>query len=124
MRILRQDLSITLVEARRKRTSFLSTVKRELGLGDVEVLAERAEDALETTSGLESSFDVVVSRSVGGSVLGTASRYLRAGGLYLAGASELGVEDRKPLSGSWLSLERKIVRYKSRSRVLLVGRKI
>ena len=42
LRIADREIRLTVVESRRKPVSFLATVKRELGLGDVEVIHGRA----------------------------------------------------------------------------------
>ena len=60
--LIRRDLHWTLIEARRKRVSFLSTVIRELSLSHVRLVGERAEAA----SNLAGAFDAVVSRCAGG----------------------------------------------------------
>jgi len=87
IRIVRPDLSTTLVESKGKRVSFLSNVKRELKLADVRILEGRAETLLETQRDLQGAFDLVVSRSVGESLFATAMAYLRPRGLYISGSS-------------------------------------
>lgn len=78
-------IAVTLVEARRKRVSFLLTVRRELGLGDVVVKEGRAEALLDQEPDLASSFDVVVARSVGPahSLFPLAGQFLKTGGLFI-----------------------------------------
>jgi 16S rRNA (guanine527-N7)-methyltransferase len=72
-------LKVVLVESRRKRTSFLRAVRRQVDLPNVEVLEGRAE-------GLTEKFDVVVSRALGpvGAFLDLAQALLPAGGLAVA----------------------------------------
>jgi 16S rRNA (guanine527-N7)-methyltransferase len=53
--IVRHDCSVALIESHQRKAAFLKEVSR--GLGNVRVLAKRAEDVLET-------FDWVVSRAV------------------------------------------------------------
>ena len=79
-------ITVTLIEARRKRVSFMLAVRRELGLGDVVVKEGRAEVLLEQEADLASRFDVVVARSVGPahSLLPVARKFLKAGGLFVA----------------------------------------
>ena len=60
--VLDEELQVTLVEARRRRASFLATVVRELGLKGARVIADRAEDRLVE---LEGRFDAVVMRCSG-----------------------------------------------------------
>jgi 16S rRNA G527 N7-methylase RsmG len=76
---------VTLVEARRKRVSFLLAAQRELDLGDVAVKEGRADVLLEQEPDLAGAFDVVVARSVGPpeALLPLASKYLKAGGLFV-----------------------------------------
>jgi len=87
IRIVRPDLSTTLVESKRKRVSFLCNVKRELKLADVRILEGRAETLLETHRDLQGAFDLAVSRSVGDSLFPTAMAYLRPRGLYIFGSA-------------------------------------
>ncbi len=59
--IVRPDLRITLVEATQKKAHFLDSVTRALGLANVTVRAERAEQVIATSAG---TFDVVTARAV------------------------------------------------------------
>jgi 16S rRNA (guanine527-N7)-methyltransferase len=78
-------IAVTLVEARRKRVSFLLAAQRELDLRNVAVKEGRAETLLQTQPELVEAFDVVVARSVGPAVelLPLALKYLKPGGLFL-----------------------------------------
>jgi 16S rRNA (guanine527-N7)-methyltransferase len=78
-------IALTLVEARRKRVSFLLAAQRDLDLRDVAVKEGRAEVLLEQEPDLAGAFDVVVARSVGPAeaLLPLARRYLKVGGLFL-----------------------------------------
>ena len=80
MAIVRPDMEITLIESRRRRASFLSTVVRELGLVAVNVIEERVE---RLDASYAERFDAVVMRCAGDerSVLGEAWRLLRPGGV-------------------------------------------
>ncbi len=82
LRLADPAIALTLVEARRKRVSFLLTVQRELDLRDIAVKEGRAETLLEQESGLVGAFDVVVARSVGPAnvLLPLARKYLKPGG--------------------------------------------
>src|SRR5262249_2007545 len=62
LRIVREDLSLTLVESKRKRVSFLAALKRGLELADVSVLEGRAEKLVQERPDLAETFDVVVAR--------------------------------------------------------------
>jgi 16S rRNA (guanine527-N7)-methyltransferase len=88
--IVRPDLTLTLIEARQRRASFLSTVVRELELRHVRVFAGRAEE-FETTDA--SRFDAVVMRCAGRieSVLGIARRLLRPAGVVIVSATPSGI---------------------------------
>lgn len=58
--VVRRDLRLTLIESRQKRVSFLATVVRELALGNVRIVADRAERLPEANA-----FDAVVARCAG-----------------------------------------------------------
>jgi 16S rRNA (guanine527-N7)-methyltransferase len=80
--IVRPDLSITLLEPRKKRTAFLTHVQRNLPLTNVETLEKRAQALGDAT------FDVATVRAVG-NLAGTIgeARFLNAGGLLVAWAT-------------------------------------
>lgn len=61
--IVRPDSRVVLLESTRKKAAYLETATRELGLGNVQVRGERAEDA--GRSELRGTFDVAVARAVG-----------------------------------------------------------
>jgi 16S rRNA (guanine527-N7)-methyltransferase len=86
LRLADPAIAVTLVEARRKRVSFLLAALRQLDLGDVAVREGRAETLLDQEPDLAGGFDVVVVRSVGPAtaLLPLARKYLRAGGLFVA----------------------------------------
>ena len=85
LRLADPAITLTLVEAKRKRVSFLLAVQRELGLDDVVVKEGRAEVLLEQEPALAGAFDVVVARSVGpaAALLPLARKYLKAGGIFV-----------------------------------------
>jgi 16S rRNA (guanine527-N7)-methyltransferase len=60
--IARPDLEISLVEATQKKAAFLIAVSAALGLGNVRVYAERAEELV--TSQLAGTFDAVTARAL------------------------------------------------------------
>lgn len=82
LKIVLTGLRLTLLEARRRRASFLATVIRELGFEDVTLLACRAEDALRNDPSLGHGFQVVVSRCAGdlNDVVVLAERFVSPGG--------------------------------------------
>ena len=83
LRIVQQDLQLTLVEARQRRTSFLSALIRELGLSDVRIVNERAEVLIERS---ELRFDAVVLRCAGplSDVFPVASKLVKSRGIVVA----------------------------------------
>ena len=89
LHIIRPEISLTLIESRRKHVSFLATLKRELGLTDLRILEGRAETLLTDRHGLARGFDVAVSRAVGRSLLPTVTGYLKPGGLIVMGGPPL-----------------------------------
>ena len=80
IKIVRRDLDVTLVESRRRRASFLSTVARELELDGLNVVAGRVEDHLPE---FEGHFNAVVMRCAGDvdEMIPLASRLLCPGGI-------------------------------------------
>jgi 16S rRNA (guanine527-N7)-methyltransferase len=60
--VARPDARVALIEATKKKAAFLQTAVDALGLTNVRVVAERAEDAAH--SGRRESYDVVVARAV------------------------------------------------------------
>jgi 16S rRNA (guanine527-N7)-methyltransferase len=63
LKIARPSLLVTLIEASRRRASFLTHVIRLLELSDISCLKGRAE-ALSEQAGLQRSFDVVTARAL------------------------------------------------------------
>lgn len=83
LRLVDSRIALTLVESRRKPVSFLSAVKRELGLGDMEVVHGRA--GAETAE-YKGQYDCVVMRGVAlePELLSAARSYLRPDGRIVA----------------------------------------
>lgn len=92
LKIVEPKLHLTLLEARRRRVSFLATVVRELGLNDVRLLHGRAEKLIDSEPGLRGSFDAVVTRGAGPleSVLPIALAFLRPGGRFVGSGPPVG----------------------------------
>ncbi len=90
LRLVDDRICLTLIEARRKRVSFLRAVCRELRLEDVRVLEGRAEELIDHDPSLPDSFDAVVARAVGAPLMDSVgTRYLRHGGtLVIAGGAQ------------------------------------
>jgi 16S rRNA (guanine527-N7)-methyltransferase len=89
IKIVRPGLSVTLIESRQRRASFLATVIRELGLTNASVLADRAEDVRDRISG---SVDAVLARCAGDvtDVLPIAASLVTAGGVVIVSGSPSG----------------------------------
>jgi len=88
LRIVDSEISLTLIESRRKPVSFLHALVRELSLTDVEIRHGRAEDLITEFPGLVGGFDLVLTRAVGLSrtLLKSAMTYLKPEGkLVMAG---------------------------------------
>lgn len=85
LKILREDLSFTLIESTGKKCGFLEIVKRELGFSGFDVQKMRAEDAGKQEQFRE-KFDVCCARAV--APLNTLSEYclplVKKGGVFLA----------------------------------------
>jgi len=83
LKIMAPKLRVTLVEARSRRASFLSTAVRELRLPEIAVLNARAEDLVDRPG---FRFDAVVTRCAGSvnAVLPLALRFLKVGGVAVA----------------------------------------
>ena len=100
LKIVRDDACVTLLEARRKRASFLSTVVRELGLRDIRVVNARLDEVAEDLAG---QFDAVVMRCAGkfGDLAAPAAKLLGPGGLIVAS----GPPSTGPLAlGEWVNV--------------------
>ena len=83
LRILDPGIALTLIESKRKAISFLSALKRDLALQDLRIVHSRAEAAAVELPDLLGTFDVVVSRAMGGptAVLRAARQLLSPGGV-------------------------------------------
>lgn len=81
--IARPDLRVTLVEATQKKAAFLSLVSDAMGVANVTVLAERAEQL--GRSDLRGAFDVVTARAVArlNALVPLVLPFARPGGLVL-----------------------------------------
>lgn len=86
LKILKPELSLTLLDSLNKRLNFLKDVTDKLDLKDVTFVHSRAEDGATKNSPLRESFDVAVSRAVANlSVLAEyCLPYVKVGGVFLA----------------------------------------
>lgn len=86
LKILRPDISLTLLDSLNKRLTFLGEVVNSLKLSDVKTVHSRAEDGGKVKSPYREKFDVSVSRAV--SQLNVLAEYcipyLKVGGVFLA----------------------------------------
>ncbi len=117
LKIARQELDVTLVEANHKKAAFLAEVKRSLRLEGVEIICSRMEE-LAVQPGFA---DFVSARAVGSlrQLLLWSSRALHSNGKLLLW---LGVDDAIRVAGAAGWLWRKPVPIpNSRRRVLLIG---
>jgi 16S rRNA (guanine527-N7)-methyltransferase len=89
IRLVDSSISLTLIEAKRKRVSFLRTACRELDLTDTRILEGRAERIIDEEPGVAGSLDAVVARAVGAEqeLLPIALRYLKPGGVVVLAGS-------------------------------------
>ncbi len=95
LKLVLPELDVVLLEATRKKASFLTWMAEQLGLGGVQVRAERAEEAGRDPE-LRESFDVATARALGPLpvVLELALPFCRTGGTLIAprGASAAAAE--------------------------------
>jgi len=84
--IMRPDLAVTLLEATEKKARFLERTGKLLGLANLSVISERAEDAARPGSALRESFDMVTARAVAPLrvLLELTVPFLRVSGLLVA----------------------------------------
>jgi 16S rRNA (guanine527-N7)-methyltransferase len=85
LRIADSEVSLTLVESRRKPVSFLHALVRDLQLANVDIHHGRAEVLTTQVPELEGNYDFVVTRAVrlDGLFIDGAMKYLRPGGKLL-----------------------------------------
>jgi 16S rRNA (guanine527-N7)-methyltransferase len=92
LRLVEPELSLTLIESRRKPVSFLHALIRDLALPDITVHHGRAEDVVVQLPELKGIFDRVLTRAVGRSpeLIELAMQYLRPGGRLIASGPPVG----------------------------------
>ena len=101
LKIVLEQTSFTLLEARAKRVSFLSAVVRELALRDCAVVNERLESIMDEQA---ASFDAAVLRCAGNpaALMDVALGVLKPGGLMIAA----GPPRRRVISGGdWTEVD-------------------
>src|SRR5262245_29290780 len=99
--IIDPAVSVTLIESRRKRASFLKAVKRELDLERVSIFEGRAESLDREIVKGEGEFDAVIARAVApvSELIPVALRYLKPGGKLIVSGPPSGHREkdhRKP----------------------------
>lgn len=92
--IFDETLSVALIEAVQKKSTFLNELRRKLGLDQLKVFCMRAENYNTELSG---SFDYVIFRAVGKIeyLLSISRPYLKKGGIVIIMKSERGFEEIK-----------------------------
>jgi 16S rRNA (guanine527-N7)-methyltransferase len=100
IRIVRPDLTVILVESRRRRASFLSTVARELRLEGVRVVNARAETVVHE---LSQSVDAIVMRCAGpfADIVASVRPVVRPGGVVVASGP---MEPDGRSTGEWVEV--------------------
>ena len=93
LKIIFPSISLVLVDSVHKKTAFLNHLVAGLGLGDVEVVAARAEE-LARDDGYRERFDLVLSRGVArlATLVELALPFSRVGGSFIAQKKE-GIEE-------------------------------
>ena len=92
MRVVEPRIKLTLIEARRRWSSFLAVAVRELGLEGAQVESGRAEELLASEPALRGGFDIVVTRAAGPirSILPLALDFLTPGGRLISSGPPAG----------------------------------
>ena len=100
LKIVRQDLEVTLIESRRRRAMFLTSAIRTMGLAGCRVVEGRAEDRADDIRG---RFDAVVMRCAGDVdvMIPSASRLLSASGVVIASGPP---RPRPIAAGDWVTV--------------------
>ncbi len=103
LKILRPQLALTLVEASRKKASFLRHMVRCLSLADVRVVQERAE-RFAKAAGEAGAYDLAFARAVAApeEQARLVLPFLRPGGVFLA---QVGRVPSLPEVGHWFARE-------------------
>ena len=92
LKIVSPQIVLTLVEAQRRRSSFLATVLRDLELDDVTLVHGRAEQVLKEGPEFVGAFDAVLLRAAGSleTVIPAALCFLRHEGFCIASGPPAG----------------------------------
>ena len=101
LRIVRPDMTMTLIESRERRASFLAATIRELSLSNTRVVRARVAG---TDNDLVGAFEAVVMRCAGHpeDLLEPVARLVRPGGVVILS----GPPQRRPLTrGEWVEVQ-------------------
>lgn len=131
LKIMNDDLNITLLEATDKKCEFLKTVARELGLNNVNVICGRAEDFAKNADYRE-KFDICTARAV--ARLNVLSEYcmpfVKKGGIFVAYKGDADEEVKeaekaiKTLGGMILTHDKYVLDGAKRALVIVEKQKI
>ncbi len=101
------NTQITLLEPTTKRCNFLEIVKNKLGLDNVTIINDRAENYIK---GHEESFDVVTARAVSrlNILLELVASYLKVNGTFISLKGKIGLEELKEASNALKTLSLKL----------------
>jgi len=106
LKVLRSDLSVTLIDGRRKKVSFLKHVIRALKLEGLQARQVRAEDIFADTDNKGDLFDVVIAKAVGDlrGLIHTCLPLLKNSGKFIA-MKGVSVEEEWAETGNDIVLE-------------------
>jgi 16S rRNA (guanine527-N7)-methyltransferase len=107
IKVIKPDISVTLVESVKKKASFLRHVIRTLGLAGAEVIDKRIEE-IENSS--RSLYDVVTARAFAtmGAALAAGAPFLRTGGLMVLSRGPEETISEKEFRNTGVHVEKKI----------------
>lgn len=108
------NLKVTLLEPLTKRCKFLEVVKKELGLENVEIINERAEDFSKKN---EEKFDVATARAVSklNILLEISSQMIKVNGYFIALKGKIALEEIEQAKNALKTLNFKIEKNKEDS---------
>ena len=130
LKILRPDVRMTLVDARRRRVSFLRFVIARLGLDGIEAIHAKIEPEKPCANLLQAGYDMVISRAVTDilRLARLARPYLARQGILMAMKGPRGLEEihalgPKLLDEGWvLECVERTLPISGAGRVIIVGR--
>lgn len=107
IKVIKPDISVTLVESVKKKASFLRHIVRTLGLAGAEVIDKRIEE-IDTSS--RSSYDVITARAFAtmDAALAAGAPFLRTGGLMVLSRGPEETISEKEFRNTGVHVEKKI----------------